>query len=109
LFTNVPDGNPPAVSDCASQTSGPTSTFEDAPQPVTSPCDPGSVAEPAVPSPDPDKLNKNGEADVVGDNKCSFLDGAALTGLTYTHSADNTASCTYVSASDTTPINGGPN
>src|SRR4029453_17942838 len=107
LFTNSPDRNPAVVSDCSSHTSGPTTTVEVTNPGVQSPCDPGTVSEPAVPLPDASKLNSNGENDVVGDNKCAFLDGTALTGSTYTQSVDNSASCTYVSAVNL--INGGPN
>jgi hypothetical protein len=107
LFTNAPDGNSLVVSNCSSHTSGPTTTVEATDPGVQSPCDPGTVSVPVVPSPDASKLNGNGESDVVGDNKCKFLDGTALTGATYTQNVDNSASCTYVS--DVKPINGGPN
>jgi hypothetical protein len=100
LFTNLPDGNAPAVS-CSSQTSGPTSTFEAAPQPVASACDP-TVNEPPVPAPDATELNTVGKSDVVGQNKCNFLDGTPLIGATYTQTVkDVTAQCVFVSDSDT--------
>jgi hypothetical protein len=96
LFSNTQVGDP-AVS-CNIQTSGPTTTFETTDPGATPPCDP-LVTAPSVPIPDASEVNANGENDVVGDNKCAFLDGTALTGSTYTQSDSNSAQCIYVESS----------
>jgi hypothetical protein len=108
LFSNAWDENAPAES-CGSNTSGPTTTIEATNPGVQSPCDP-TVTPPAMPAPDATKLKRDdhpGKNDVVGDNQCALLDGAPLTGLTYTQSASASAQCTYVS--DVSAITNGPN
>jgi hypothetical protein len=101
LFSNAWDGSDPAVS-CNSSTSGPTMTFEVTDPGVGTPCDP-TVTPPATPDADSKKLKRDdhpGQNDVVGANRCAFLDGTALTGLTYTQTASANAQCTYVESSE---------
>jgi hypothetical protein len=108
LFSNAGDENSLTES-CGSDVSGPTTTIEATNPGVQSPCDP-TVTPPALPASDATKLKRDdhpGRNDVVGDNQCALLDGAPLTGLTYTQSASASAQCTYVG--DVSAITNGPN
>jgi hypothetical protein len=81
-FSNAWDGNAPTRSD---KTSG--GNFCTPPEPET---------PPPAPAADDTKLNSGtpGKNDVTGKNECSFLDGTALTGDTYTQTVSTTTSCT---------------
>jgi hypothetical protein len=98
-FTNAWDGLEPAASLSTKTTS--VTVVSDVPAIVEAACTP-ALAAPAAPAADGSVLVKDGHPgnnDVVGENKCNFLDGAALTGATYSQVATVTASCSYVSSS----------
>ncbi len=103
-FTNTWDGLVPAETFSLKESS--VITYELTAPLVETPSNP-IVAVPANPAENPSKLNTKGENDVLGDNKCRFLDGNTLTGLTYTQIATASAQGTYVS--EVTLMLKGPN
>lgn len=73
---------------------------------VQSACVPPAPAAPAAPGQLASMLDGPGQSDVVGKNRCNFLDGVALVGLSYTQTATAPASCQYVSKVVPTKVKG---
>lgn len=109
FFSNAWDGVVPVGVAGQFHSSSVTTTVLAASAPlVEPPCVLSAPTAPQAPGQIASKLDGPGQGqnDVVGQNKCNFLDGVALTGDIYTQTATAPASCQYISAVAPTKVKG---